>query len=73
MFWDGAQEQMDLDDYNDFINSDIMNGDLDSKIYYDIPMTRAASIEDANSSLMVLIGVMYMQNKDMLSWDHTNN
>ena len=54
MFWDGAQEQMDLDNYNNFINSDIMDGDLDSEIYYDIPMTRATSIEDANRTLKIV-------------------
>ena len=54
MFWDGAQEQMDVDDYNDFVNSDIMNGVLDSKIYYDISMTRATSIEDANRTLKIV-------------------
>lgn len=54
MFWDGAQENMDLDDYNNFINSDIMNGDLDSNIYYDIPLTRATSIEEANKTLKIV-------------------
>lgn len=53
MFWDGAQEHMDLDDYNNFINSDIMNGDLDSTIYYDVPLTRATTIEDANRTLKI--------------------
>ena len=53
-FWDGAQENMDLDDYNNFINSDIMNGDLDSNIYYDIPLTRATSIEEANKTLKIV-------------------
>ena len=53
MFWEGAQEYMDLNDYNNFINSDIMNGDLDSVIYYDIPLTKATTIEDANRTLKI--------------------
>lgn len=54
MFWDGAQEYMDMEDYNEFITSNIMNGDLESQIYYDIPLTRSTTIEDANRILKIV-------------------
>ena len=54
MFWDGAQDQMSLNDYNDFVNSNIMNGELESQIYYDLPLTRSTSIEDANRTLKIV-------------------
>ena len=54
MFWDGAQNQMSLNDYDDFVNSNIMNGELDSQIYYDLPLTRSTSIEDANRTLKIV-------------------
>ena len=53
MFWDGVQDYMSLDDYNEFIESDIMNGTIDS-VMYDYPLTRATSIEDANRTLKIV-------------------
>mgnify|MGYP005764787037 CR=1 FL=1 len=53
MFWDGVQDYMSLDDYNEFIESDIMNGTIDS-VMYDYPLTRATSIEDANRALKIV-------------------
>lgn len=52
MFWDGCQSLMTKVDYEKFINSDIMNGELDSKIYNE-PMTRATSIENNNRTFKI--------------------
>lgn len=52
MFWDGCQELITKSDYEKFINSDIMQGELDSKIYEE-PMTRATSFENDNRSFKI--------------------
>lgn len=52
MFWDGCQSLMTKTDYEKFINSDIMNGELDSQIYEE-PMTRATTIEDNSRSFKI--------------------
>lgn len=52
MFWDGCQTLMTENDYVRFINSDIMNGELDSKIYEE-PMTRATTIDDNSRTFKI--------------------
>lgn len=52
MFWNGCQAHMTKADYEKFINSDIMSGEVDSKIYEE-PTTRATTIEDSNRTFKI--------------------
>ena len=53
MFWDGAQDLMTQEDYSKFIESNIINGELGSNIYYQTS-TRATTVNDANRTLKIV-------------------
>lgn len=46
MYWEGYQEYLTLDDYNEFKNMNLFNQSIDktTKIIEDIPLTRGASV-----------------------------
>jgi len=52
MFWDGAQKLITENDYEKFINSGIINGEVDSNIYDEI-MTMGTFFNDSNKSLKI--------------------
>lgn len=51
-FWNGVQDLLSKEDYQNFILSDIMNGDIEIETYHEI-MTRGTYFEDANRDLKI--------------------
>lgn len=40
LYWDGYQKTMTREEYNKFVENDIMNREYAEKVFYDTPMTR---------------------------------
>lgn len=53
MFWNGSQDLMTLEDYDKFILSDIMNGELDSKTYVENSYARSTSVSSVGKNLKI--------------------
>lgn len=51
-FWDGIQDLLNKDDYQKFILSEIMNGDIETKTYHEI-LPRGTHFEDNNRDLTI--------------------
>lgn len=78
MFWDGSQELMTQDDYNKFVSSDIINGEIDSKTYI-APMTRGTEFssnskkvkitKSCTSNCLVSVNATWFSNPNIKSYD----
>ncbi len=52
MYWEGSQDLFTQENYNDFINSNIMNGEFEMFIYEPITL-RSTSITDSSKTLKI--------------------
>lgn len=53
MFWEGSQDLLTKGDYNKFINSNIMHGELGDDTYTEL-QTRATSVESNSKTLKIV-------------------
>ncbi len=52
MFWENSQNLITKNDYEKFVKSNIINGEMDSNVYYEI-LTRGVSFKDSDKSLKI--------------------
>lgn len=53
MYWDGYQNDMTQDDYNEFVSKDFLNAEFDSKTVYDAPKTRGTYFSSNYKSIKI--------------------
>lgn len=53
MYWDGYQNDMTQDDYNEFVSKDFLNAEFNSKTVYDAPKTRGTYFSSNYKSIKI--------------------